>query len=77
MQVPDNSNIALIVNMITKAPDKEAMEFWVMAGLINYAEECSSLNPDDYSAEQQDMVNNMKALGEHALKIISMKHKEK
>lgn len=74
MQIPNNSNIALLVHLINRAEDSEAMEFWIMSAIIEYTNACMEIELDDLDEEDKIMGQNMQNMAFEVIKAIQMKH---
>ena len=76
LTVPSNSNIALLVHAINGCQDSEAMEFFIMTGIIHYCEEILSIDLSQFDIESVDYTTarNMQDLAQDLFERIQRKH---
>lgn len=75
IQVPSNSNIALLIHMIERSGEPEAIEMWIISALIEYAEACLAIDVNKLSSKsEKNMAANMQKIAFDFIKTIEMKH---
>ena len=74
--IPANSNLALLKHAIDKAPEPEAIEFFIMTGLLHYCDEIQSIDLSSFEPNSTDLTTatNMKLCADYLMDRLQKKH---
>ena len=76
MQIPSNSNIALLFHAVDQSPESEAVEFFIMTGIIHYCEEVMAMDLTQLKPESAEwnIAVNMQNIATDLMNRIQKKH---